>query len=273
MRAIILAAGRGTRLGKYGADLPKCMLRFRNTPLIEWQTAALQHGGISEIAVVLGFSADKVTVRGVTKRYNERFATTNMLETFMCARDWFEGEGEDVLICYGDILYEPRLVSSMVQSDAEVGVLVDVEWRDYWVARHGALSEDLETLKIDDGRITQLGGVTREPNEMMARYVGMIRISADAIPAVLSIYDRARANFAKSPLPWRESKSFQQAYMTCFLQELIDNGITVRAVACAHGWLEFDTERDYELGSVWTSDGTLQRFINLSECHLAGRNS
>src|SRR5437899_3286230 len=58
MRAIILAAGRGKRLGPLGDGRPKCLVELSGKPLIERQVAALRGGGVSEIGIVRGYRAD-----------------------------------------------------------------------------------------------------------------------------------------------------------------------------------------------------------------------
>ena len=54
MKAIILAAGRGSRMKNLTDEIPKCMLEFRGKPLIEWQLASLRSAGINEIGIVTG---------------------------------------------------------------------------------------------------------------------------------------------------------------------------------------------------------------------------
>ena len=49
MRAVILAAGRGRRMGRLGGDRPKCLIELEGKPLIERQIAALRRGGLNEI--------------------------------------------------------------------------------------------------------------------------------------------------------------------------------------------------------------------------------
>ena len=58
MRAIILAAGRGSRMGSLTSSLPKCRTIFKGKELIEWQMESLSKSGINEIAIVRGYLAD-----------------------------------------------------------------------------------------------------------------------------------------------------------------------------------------------------------------------
>ena len=67
MDAIILAAGRGSRMGSLTAELPKCMTRFENRPLLDWQLAALRAGGTQRVAVVAGTSRKHLTLTAASR--------------------------------------------------------------------------------------------------------------------------------------------------------------------------------------------------------------
>ena len=58
MRAVILAAGRGSRMGPMGNDRPKCLVKLDDRPLLDRQIAALRRGGVNEIGVVRGYRAE-----------------------------------------------------------------------------------------------------------------------------------------------------------------------------------------------------------------------
>ena len=64
MRAIILAAGRGSRLGHLGDDRPKCFVELDGKPLIEYQMAALRRGGVGEVGIVRGYRAEMIDFPG-----------------------------------------------------------------------------------------------------------------------------------------------------------------------------------------------------------------
>ena len=55
MNAIILAAGRGSRMKNLTSDKPKCLVQLNGKTLIQWQLDALNQAGISNIAVVTGY--------------------------------------------------------------------------------------------------------------------------------------------------------------------------------------------------------------------------
>ncbi|MFZ9450262.1 MAG: NTP transferase domain-containing protein, partial [Alphaproteobacteria bacterium] len=64
MRAIILAAGRGSRMRQLTDERPKCLVPLRGRPLLEWQLEALRGAGIREIGIVTGYRREMLASRG-----------------------------------------------------------------------------------------------------------------------------------------------------------------------------------------------------------------
>ena len=84
MKAIILAAGKGVRMGKYTQDIPKGMLSVNGKTLIEWQMQALRRGGVDTIIIGTGYRKETIPYADVTYVHNTDHATTNMVDTLMC---------------------------------------------------------------------------------------------------------------------------------------------------------------------------------------------
>ncbi len=260
MKAIILAGGLGSRLGKYTTDVPKCMLRFKGKTLIERQIDTYRECGIKDIIVVRKHLAHKINLSGV--RYiDEVDYNTHMVVGLFQARHEFD---EDFIMSYGDIVFESRLLFDAIESKADIGIVVDTHWTEYWEARLGNWMSDSESFVIGKGnRVISLGEPNPPESKMNARYIGMVKFSSSILSEIKKVYDKACQDYWDKP--WYTSKSFRKAYMTDFLQALIDNGIDVRAILVQRGWLEFDTNKDYELIREWQDNGTLSRFIELEE--------
>ncbi|WP_045214014.1 NTP transferase domain-containing protein [Desulfonatronovibrio magnus] len=77
MKAIILAAGRGSRLLSLTDDRPKCLVELYGKPLLDWQIKALRDAGIQDITVVRGYLKDKITGEFETLE-NPRWFKTNI---------------------------------------------------------------------------------------------------------------------------------------------------------------------------------------------------
>ena len=98
---------RGKRLRPHTNEVPKCMVRLGNIPLIERQLASIASCDFDkdDIALVGGYKQDKLNRLGIRQFKNPRYALTNMVTTLFCARDFMKSD-EDLIISYGDIVYE-----------------------------------------------------------------------------------------------------------------------------------------------------------------------
>lgn len=260
MKAIILAAGQGTRLKKYTENLPKGMLEFDGKTIIERQIGTYRRCGISDIIVVRGFAADKIAYPDVRYYENTDYAETNMVESLMAAKQEFD---EDVIVSYSDILFEEGMLTGMMASKEDFAVAVDDNWQEYWKARYGKVDFDTESLSLDENdNITELGLEAPRLEEIDARYIGLLKFSKEGLAKVVEILDRDYEVYRDKP--WKQSgKTIRKAYMTDLLQAVIESGNYVRAVKFRNGWIEFDTNEDYETAVKWLRSGELNKFIDL----------
>lgn len=258
MKAIILAAGQGTRLRPHTDDKPKCMVELAGKPLLHRQLEALRSVGVQRILLVGGYRADRLEAEGVERAINPRYAETNMVGTLFCAEDWMT-PGEDFLIAYGDIVYEPRVVQSLLDTDAPIAVSVDRQWQALWESRMDNPLSDAETLKIRDGnQIIELGKKPRSLDEIQGQYMGLIKVRGDHVAAF------RKAWHALDQKALYDGKDFDNMYMTSFIQHLIDSGHDVRAAFTDNGWIEVDTVEDLAHYEKMQYAGALDRFIRLT---------
>lgn len=260
--AVILAAGSGTRLLPYTKDLPKGMVQFQSKPLIQHQLDTFRSFDISQIGIVRGYKSEVINFPDVLYFQNDRFAETNMVHSLISARD-FLTTLDGVFVSYADIVYEKRLLTSLLNGAGEIRSLVDTNWIELWKARSDDWKDDIESLKYDDQfQIREIGGKSTNPGDCKARYTGLLFFTRVGIQSFIDHFERLNKSVSPSA-PWRSSPSFDKGYMTCMLQELIDSKVDVRAVPVQGGWLEFDTKDEYERYIQWDKNGSLTRFINL----------
>jgi len=259
MIVVILAAGKGTRLKKYTENLPKGMLSFNNKTLIEYQVDLFKKCGINNIIIVKGYEADKINFPNIKYFVNPNYETTNMVETLYMAREEYI---EDIIVSYSDIIYEESLLRKVLESDEEVSVAVDKDWQKYWIMRYGTLNFDLEGLQIkNDYDIVRIGFSDPLISQIDARYIGLLKFKGKTIKKVIELIDHERDVASDN---WNNTgKSIRKAYMTDLLQFLIDKKQKVSAVLNNGGWLEFDTEQDYEKAIDWLKYGQIMQLIKL----------
>ena len=124
MRAVILAAGKGSRLTDTIGDKPKCLLRLGDKTLIERQIEALRNVGIDDIVAIVGCQHDRVKRtcgRRIAYIENARYAQTNSLYSLWLARPLLL-DGFVVLNC--DVLFHPQLLTDLLTARYEDALLM-----------------------------------------------------------------------------------------------------------------------------------------------------
>ena len=152
MRALILAAGRGSRMRALTQDRPKCLVPIAGRPLLYWQLAALRAAGLRQIAIVRGYLAEYLTPPGCTLLDNPRWAQTNMVATLTCADDWLQADS--CIVSYADIVYHPDHVRALAQAPGDLAITYDRLWQELWADRFHDPLRDAETFRrAGDGAV------------------------------------------------------------------------------------------------------------------------
>ncbi len=258
LRAIILAAGEGIRLRPYTLDRPKCLVELGGKPLIVYQIEVLESLGIYDITVVTGYHADRIEALGFKTIHNPHYASTNMVASLMCAAELLDGKA-DILIAYGDIIYEPRVVQALLECQAPICTTVDKSWLRLWQTRSEDPLADAETLRLSESQdILELGEKPETLKKIEGQYMGLIKVKAEFAPQLAVFYRQMDQNSLF------DGKNFPNMFMTSFLQYLIDSGQSVRAVLVSGGWLEIDTAEDLELFNRMHREGSLSDYCRIS---------
>jgi L-glutamine-phosphate cytidylyltransferase len=258
MRAIILAAGSGQRLLPYTSERPKCLVEVAGQSLLDRQINVMRGAGIDDITIITGYLGDKISVDGVAKLHNPNYDRMNMVSTLFLAAELIAA-GDSVVVSYGDIVYEQKIIDQVIACDAPICLPVDVEWERLWSARMDDPLGDAETLKLStEGDVIEIGQKPKDRSEIEAQYIGLMKFDASLAVRLPAIHD----GLDKSAI--YDGKDYNNMYMTSFLQMLIDNGHRAEAIKIENGWLEVDTPEDLELYNEMHRIGTLSQFIELS---------
>lgn len=186
MRAIILAAGRGSRMGHLGGDRPKCLIELEGKPLIERQIAALRRGGVDEIGVVRGYRAEMIDFPSLSYFVNDRWAETNIVMSLATAAPWLCSG--PVIVSYADIFYRSELVHGLAAAPGQLVISYDRDWRRLWTRRFADPLVDAETFRINSaGQLLEIGGKTTQIEEIVGQYMGLLKFTPPAWSAVEAI--------------------------------------------------------------------------------------
>lgn len=256
-RALILAAGQGTRLRPLTDDKPKCLVPLAGKSLLMRQVTTLSEMGVTDIMVATGYRSDQIESLGLSTSHNPRFESTNMVESLLAARDFISREG-DLIIAYGDIVYERENLRALLECPDEIALMIDLEWRKLWSLRLENPLDDAETLVMDaDGYVIELGKKPESYERIQGQYTGLIKVRGDKLSDLLAFYDALDRNAIY------DGKSFDNMYMTSFLQNLIDSGWRAKAALVKNGWLEVDSVEDLEHYEKMAKDGLLDEYYKL----------
>ncbi len=230
MQVVILAAGRGARLGAKAEGLPKCLLQVGGEPLLERQLRSLADVGASPALVVVGYAADLVreTLRDRAETLlNVRYDSTNSLYSLWLARDWVKGP---VLVLNSDVLFDKELLDLLVHAGPD----------------HLAYDSD-SGRAVEHMKVRLVDGIVRDLSKTLANgdssgeNVGVVYLGAETARAVFVKADEL-VKAGRENVFWAEA-------LRPVLAEARIRGVDVAHVP----WVEIDTPYDLDRArrEVW----------------------
>jgi len=229
---VVLAAGAGSRLGDLTAALPKTLLPVAGErTILEFALANLAAAGITDVAVVVGFAADRVRERvpalerdcGVRLRLvpNDRASEWNNCYSLWLARDDLAG---GALIVNGDTVH-PATVEHTLLAARGPGVLLALD------DRKRLAEEEMKVSLGPDGRASRISKEL-DPDAAAGEYIGLSLVEPGAADALADALEST----------WRRDPSL---YYEDGYQEFIDRGGTVAVAPIgAVDWVEVDNADD-----------------------------
>lgn len=240
MRAIIIAAGMGSRLEHHTDERPKCMVEIGGRSILSFMLEAFAANGVEDLHIVRGYLADRLTVDGATYWENPDYRNNNILLSLFCAEPAMEGP---FLTTYSDIVYGPEVVEKLLASDADVALVVDRRWHEAYEGREDHPPEQAELTLVDGTRVLEVGKHVSPEQAPLGEFIGLAKFSARGGELLRETFHDVRARYGDDE-PFQAAKLFRKAYQTDLLEEMIQRGITVEAVPIDGGWREIDTVED-----------------------------
>ena len=245
-KALIIAAGLGSRLKKHTENLPKCMLDFGGKTLLQRQLDAYKKNSIKDISVIRGYKKEKIKYKGLKYFENTDYKNNNILNSIFYAEDFLNG---NIIISYSDILFDSTVVKRVLKSNHDISVVVDIDWRGYYVGRKDhPLTEAENVIFNSNNEVEKIGKINTGNEEVHGEFIGMIKLTNRGAEIFKEHFHRLKKIYWNKP--FQRAKTFQKAYLTDFIQELVDIGIKVHCVIIESGWKEIDTVEDYKKALV-----------------------
>lgn len=168
MKAVILAAGRGTRIRSVHGERPKCLIEVDNTTILDHQLEALSMVGINDVAIVVGYKKEQIIAHVNTRKLltqrirfieNPAFAITNNIYSLWLALDWLRGDS--FIVLNADVIFDPEILDLAMRPQAPISMIVDPLWRD----------ETMKVIIVDDHVTKMSKKISRE--EFSGTYIGI----------------------------------------------------------------------------------------------------
>ena len=245
-KALIIAAGLGSRLKKHTKNLPKCMLDFGGKTLLQRQLDSYKKCGIKDISIIRGYKKEKINYKGIKYFENTDYENNNVLNSVFYAEKVING---NIIISYSDILFDPSVVQRALDSVHDISVVVDIDWRGYYVGRKDhPISEAENVIFNSNNEVEKIGKINTGKEEVHGEFIGMIKLSNRGADLFKQHFNRLKKIYWNKP--FQRAKIFQKAYLTDLIQELVDIGVKVHCVIIESGWKEIDTVEDYKKALV-----------------------
>ncbi len=228
MQAIIMAAGRGSRLGNLTENIPKAFLEVKGYRLIDYNLALLRENGINDIKIVTGYKAELYEDMAnnhidITCVYNPFHEHCNVLGSFFMAQEKLKDE--DTVYLHADTLCAPGIFREMVQGNGDIVMPVDFK------------TCDNEAMKVTT-RGGQVVKVSKEipENESEGEFIGMAKLSGNVMPSIKKASQKLMREGCLT------------SYFEGAIQEVINiGGYSVPTISTDNRfWGEVDFIEDYE---------------------------
>jgi choline kinase len=249
VKAIIIGAGRGSRLRHLTEEIPKTLVPILGRPMLDGILEALAAGGLHppDVVFICGYLADKIRERYPALQYveNAEWERNNILASLLYAREHMAG---GFVSTYADIVYRPAAVEALMRSPHDLTIVCDTAWRRRYAGRSQHPETDAEKLRTEGERVVEISRRIA-PEAASGEFIGVMKASPAGAARLARAFDRARDVYAGKV--FREGRTFEKAYLIDLLEHMLEEGEVIHRVDTHGGYMEIDTLEDASLAERW----------------------
>ena len=181
-----------------------------------------------------GYKRELLSRYGLKEFHNTRWANTQMVSSLEYASEWLHSS--QCIVSYSDIFYKPQAVSLLMESNSEIAITYDPNWRTLWENRFSNPLEDAETFRLNkDNAVTEIGSKPRNLEEVEGQYMGLLYFTPKSWRELMNIRSKLSQNHS------------DKMHMTSALQKIINNGnFILKGIPYSDEWGEVDNSSDLE---------------------------
>jgi L-glutamine-phosphate cytidylyltransferase len=253
VKAIVIGAGRGSRLGHLTDEVPKTMVPVLGRPMLDAILEALESGGFArrDIVFIAGYRAEVIQAAypDLTYVHNPSWEQNNILLSLLCARRHLGG---GFVSTYADIVYRNQAIQDLVASPHDLSLVCDTDWRRRYERRSQHPETDAEKVRASGEVIHEIS--RRIPSEeATGEFIGVMRATSAGAASFVDAFDRAEAEYAGRP--FRDGRTFEKAYLIDLLAQMLEQGAPMHQIPTHGGYMEIDTLEDVSLAESWWRGG------------------
>ena len=233
--AVILAAGRGSRLGALTDLSPKCLTMVAGRTLLDWMLNALFQSGIEQVLIVGGYGYESLTTypsHRVTTILHARWSETNMLGTLRAADSWLASQ--PCLIAYSDIAVKAAHLARLRSATDDIVVANNTRWQSLWAERFTDVLADAENFVAEDRALRAIGGRAASMSEIGGQFMGLIKTTSNG-------WTQLSAVLLNDPALARTGDT------TKLLAHALEIDVAINVIDCDGGWVEIDSPSDLQV--------------------------
>ena len=243
MKAVIIAAGRGKRLGPHTQQRPKCLVEVAGRTILDRQLESFRHNGIRDICVITGWQGHLIDRPGLSYRRNQDWERNNILLSLSHAHDFLDDE---TIVTYSDLVMTPATLAPLVAHvmDRPFALQADTDYAAYYQGRSDHPVGEAESIIWDEQTmaVREVGKRIPHKEATMGEFTGVWRLSREGCLLWTQAFRQAQQETGDGPFGY--APCFTQAFLTDLMMWLMARGVGFSAVPGRRQVMEIDTEQD-----------------------------
>ena len=240
MKAIIIAAGDGTRIAKEFKDIPKSLIPINGQTIFERQKYVFGKNDISEFIVITG---PEHKFKDMDVKYIKDYANKHhdILGSLLVAKEYFKG---NIIISYSDILFEEEIIKQLIAAKGDIVIAIDLNWKKEYENRTEHTVLEAENVLINDkGEISTIKKNIDDNDKIVGEFLGLIKMTEKGSDIFLKKINDLQKNHVGK---FHNAESLEKGYLTDMIQEMLDTSIEITPLFISGKWCEVDTKQDLD---------------------------
>ena len=234
MKAIIIAAGKGSRIPEISNKKPKCFIKINNQTLLERQIKFLKKNNVNNIVVVTGHKSFFFKKKNIKYIKNNNYSINEQLDSLMCAKKEFNN---DIIVLFSDIIYDEKFLKNILNLREKKKLIISCQkdWKKKYKNRLDHPYGQADKVKLFRNNVIKIG--KKIPlNQTNSEFIGIFKIPRMFCSKFIGFYKK-----------YKKTKISNNCQIHDFLSYLIHKKQKIKALNIKGNFMEIDTYNDYKI--------------------------